>query len=64
MSEVEQFILDNQEMLTKVMKSVKEGMVITTQNIPLETIDIILDQVDNYLDNFVVNYVDYLKEGD
>lgn len=64
MSEVEQFIIDNQEMLTKVMKSVKEGMVITTQNIPLETIDIILDQVDNYLDNFVVNYLDYLKEED
>lgn len=64
MLEVEKFIIDNQDMLAKVMKYVKEGMVITTQNIPLETIDIILDQVDNYLDNFVVNYLDYLKEED
>lgn len=44
------------------MKSVKEGMVIATTNIPLETIDIILDQVDNHLDNFVTSYVEILKE--
>lgn len=65
MDNKEQFILDNQEMLKEVMKTVKECMVISTTNIPVETIDIILDQVDNHLDNFVDKYVEILKgEGE
>lgn len=62
MNNKEKFILDNQEMLKEVMKTVKECMVISTTNIPVETIDIILDQVDNHLDNFVDKYVEILED--
>ncbi|AGH31899.1 hypothetical protein VPIG_00041 [Vibrio phage PWH3a-P1] len=62
MDNKEQFILDNQDMLKEVMKTVKECMVISTINIPMETIDIILDQVDNHLDNFVDKYVEILED--
>lgn len=63
-TETEKFIVDNQEMLNNVMKSVKECMVVTTNNIPLESVDIILNQVDNHLDNFVDRYVKILKDED
>ena len=64
MSNKEKFIIDNRDMLKEIMKSVKACMVISTGNISMEDVDVILDQVDDHLDSFVDDYVGMLQEGE